>query len=238
MSDSRICEVGTGRFAHASGALWIPASRTVFIADIHLGYTWAMRRRRQLGPMTDGGLREKLISVVTELSPVAIVLLGDIVHAPKPGEAERRIVENTLRDLAALTHIFAVRGNHDRAFARDFENLGMEIADRWEDEHIVAIHGDQPFERDARHVLMGHIHPAVCVVDHAGASQRVPVFLASEHVTVLPAFSPFAAGVNVRDGLPPPLDAMIHEDDISVFASSGKRVIRVGPLRRLRIAGR
>jgi hypothetical protein len=211
----------------------MPGSATLFIADVHLGYAWAMRRRRQLGPLTEGGVRDKLREAVTEFSPSTIVLLGDVVHAPRPGHMERKNVESALRQLTGLAKVFVVRGNHDRAFARDYAALGMEMMEKWEDPYVIAVHGDRRSEGCEKHVLMGHIHPAIGVMDHAGATQRVPVFLVSQRVTVLPAFSPFAAGVDVLDRMPAALSETFGSDDVLVVAASGKRAVRIGPLSRL-----
>ena len=51
-----------GLAAHPSGALWIPESRTLLVADLHLGYGWAQRRRGELGPLADfrAAIREML----------------------------------------------------------------------------------------------------------------------------------------------------------------------------------
>ena len=52
------------------------------------------------------------------------------------------------------------------------------------------------------HLIVGHVHPALGIVDHAGATQKVPVFVASKRVTVLPAFSPLSAGGDIRVHMP------------------------------------
>ena len=226
----RLVDLGGGRFAHASGALWMPEARALVIADVHLGYAWAMRRRRQLGPLAEGGVNEKLTAVVAELQPATVVLLGDVVHAPRPSDEERRTVERALGELRQAAAVIAVRGNHDRAFARDY---GIDMVEHWEHAGVVAVHGDRPFTGSADHVLMGHIHPAIAVIDDAGASQRMPVFLACDRVTALPAFSPFAAGMVVRSPLPEPLRGMSAGQDLRVVAASGRRALALGPLSRV-----
>ncbi|MEJ7607597.1 MAG: hypothetical protein WKF37_15335 [Bryobacteraceae bacterium] len=69
----RTLELAPGRVAHASGALWLPEVKTLLIADIHLGYGWALRRRGQLGPVQDPGTRQKLEAVFAELRPESVV---------------------------------------------------------------------------------------------------------------------------------------------------------------------
>jgi len=231
---SRLIEIASGRFAHASGALWLRAERIAFVADAHLGYGWAQRRRGQLGPVFDGAVREKLELLIDELQPLSLIFLGDVVHAPKPAVPERAIVEDTLGALARRTHLTFIRGNHDRAFDRDYPELGIQVVDRWESAGLIALHGDrlQSVQRDGPPVVLGHLHPALGVIDDAGASQRIPIFLVSGSAYVLPAFSPFAAGFNVRAGLPRELRQVFGKTGIDVIAATGRRAVHLGPLDR------
>lgn len=230
----RIVPMANGRAAHASGALWLQGERTVVIADVHLGYAWAMRRRRQLGPVAEGGVQAKLRAVLQELEPKTVVLLGDVVHAPKPSPGERQLVEETLREIASRAQLVVVTGNHDRQFARDYAGLGLTIAHAFETETLLAVHGDKPVAIGGKHAVVGHIHPALGVVDDAGASQRVPVFLSGKHCTVLPAFSPFAAGMEIGPTLPEPVASWMCGAEVEVIAASGRRAVRIGPLRKIR----
>lgn len=195
------------------------------MADVHLGYGWALRRRGQLGPVGDDLVCRKLMDTVEELDPVRIVFLGDLVHAPKPAPEERAAVENTVRNLAHRADIVIVLGNHDRGLVRDFPNLPASVCREWQHGGIVAVHGDQAIPA-AGHVLIGHLHPAVGVKDHAGASHKMPVFVAGEELTLLPAFSPLAAGCNIRGGI------AVSPRAAQVLAASGKRVVALGPLSR------
>jgi putative SbcD/Mre11-related phosphoesterase len=227
---AEVIEIGPGRFAHASGALWLPGARALVAADVHLGYAWAMRRRRQLGPLAEGGISPKLAGAVGDLKPGVVVLLGDVVHAAAPSEEERAVVQRTLDRIRANTRLIVVRGNHDRKFARDY---GLDMVDQWECGDVLALHGHRVPDANGRHLVIGHVHPALSVVDDAGASRRVPVFLASSRVTALPAFSPFATGIDVRHRLPSPLDTLVGGADVQVYAVSGRRVVALGPLSRL-----
>ncbi|HUS04801.1 MAG TPA: metallophosphoesterase [Bryobacteraceae bacterium] len=223
--------------AHCSGALWLPETRVAIVADVHLGYGWAQRRRGQLGPVEDGGVRGKIQALVQELGPAKIVFLGDVVHAPKPAAQERALVEETLRGIAGTTQLIMVRGNHDRAFAHDYAGLGMEVVDCWTAPGLMAIHGDRPpRERSPRsRLILGHLHPAVGVRDDAGASQRIPVFLIGPQACVLPAFSPFAAGYDVRSaGIPAGLRNLMGGGSVDCIAATGRRVVKLGPLSILR----
>jgi putative SbcD/Mre11-related phosphoesterase len=214
----------------------MPEPRIALIADAHLGYAWAQRRRGQLGPVDDGGARRKLIDVLQELKPKTTVLLGDVVHAPRPDTRERVMVEETLREAAGVTHLVAVRGNHDRWFARDYAELGIEAVEHWRHGVLLALHGDrEPADaRDNEILIAGHLHPAVGVRDDAGHSQRIPVFLITPRAIVLPAFSPFAAGFDVGHTIPRETRALLGKHPVELVAASGQRVVQLGSLEKYR----
>ncbi len=228
LSKLREIEIAPGMFAHASGALWLPETRTALLADVHLGYGWAQRRRGQLGPVEDGGIRDKLTAVIDELEPKLLVFLGDLVHAPKPAAEERALVEGTLCSIAARAGLIVVRGNHDRAFAQDYPALGIGVVEQWHGAGLIAIHGDRPYvPQPPARVVAGHLHPAIGVRDDAGASRRIPVFLIGPQACVLPAFSPFAAGFDVAGGLPAETGKLFGQGPIEIIAATGRRVVRL-----------
>ncbi len=231
---SAVCLL-SGLYAHPAGALWLPESHTAIIADVHLGYSWAQRRRGELGPLADFRTREKLLALAGDLQPARIVFLGDLVHAPRPCMAERECIENTLLELSQRAALISVRGNHDRAFAREFGHLPVEQREYWSDESITAVHGDRlqlaPIV-ESHTLVVGHLHPCLSVRDASGASQKLPVFLANRSCLVLPAFSPFARGYEITCGLPGDLLAWFGAEQIEVHATTRTRVVPLGPLQR------
>ena len=218
----RLLEIAPERFAHASGALWLPAVHTALVADTHLGYAWAQRRRGELGPMVEGGVGDKLDALVTELQPACLVVIGDLVHAPAPGPDERLHIERIVRALAERTRVVLVPGNHDRSFITDFPDLPLEVVERWSGGGVTAVHGHQRAESFS-HLVIGHLHPAVSIRDDAGASRKIPVFVSGERVTVLPAFSPFAGGSSLSHCLTEELCELLGT--IRMFAATGRRVV-------------
>jgi metallophosphoesterase superfamily enzyme len=224
-----------GQLAHPSGALWLPETRTALVADVHLGYSFAQRRRGELGPLADAIAKEKLLRLADDLAPREFVFLGDLVHAPRPCGPERAWIEDVLTQLGKRSHIVAVRGNHDRAFAREFGHLPIATVEDWEAPGILALHGDRPACApipEGATLIMGHLHPSLSLRDAAGANHRVPLFLVSPHCLVLPAFSPFARGFDVGAGLPIELEALFRGEPIMAFAATANRVAALGPLRR------
>jgi len=229
-SGSRLAELRGGLFAHASGAAWLEQGRTLLVADPHLGYAWAQRRRGELGPVSTGGVEAKLFAAVDELRPGRIVVLGDLVHAPRPSPGEFAHISETLHQLRQRAELVLVAGNHDRGLARDF---GLTPESEWVEGEFLAAHGDRlPAGRDRHHCLYGHWHPTLTGKDAAGASRRYLAFLHTAQATVLPAFSPFSRGLDVRKPWPSGLGEALGEGPVQVAASSGGLVgILPRPLR-------
>jgi hypothetical protein len=218
-------EIAPGRIAHGSGALFLLESRTLMIADAHLGYGFAQRRRGQLGPTTDGGILDRLQAVLDFFEPSETVFLGDTVHAPSPMAAEREFIESVLRSILEKSKVRVVQGNHDRAVVRDFGHLPIEVAPSWREGNLLGLHGDRLRLElpDAGHYLLGHLHPAINLRDDAGVNRRVPAFLVSKTATVLPAFSPFAAGMDVsKTSLPKEVKAILGRHEI--YVATGRQV--------------
>lgn len=225
---SRLLELADGRWAHASGALWLPAASALLIADLHLGYGWAQRRRGELGPVADEAIAGRLGTLLDELAPRTLVFLGDFVHAPSPAAEERQAIAKVLALVAARAEVVIVRGNHDRKFARDF---GCPVREEWRSEGILAVHGDRLPPIETEHLILGHFHPVLSLRDAGGAKRRLPVFAFTRQTTILPAFSAFAAGADLKSHWTPQLAAAIGQGPVRVVACSGHRVAEL-PFRR------
>lgn len=225
----RLVEIAEGRFVHASGALWLAEPRVLLVADLHLGFAWAQRRKGELGPLHDGGVAARLKETVEEMSPAEVVLLGDLVHAPRPSEEERRFVENVLQEMSGRTGLIVVRGNHDRAFARDFGHLGLPVVREWRSGNLRAVHGDRlPSLAENEHAVLGHYHPVVGIQDAAGAKRKVRAVLAGAQATVLPSFSPFAAGSDATRYVIPALRMLLGPRPKRI-AVTGNQAVPLNP---------
>ncbi|MBY0503780.1 MAG: metallophosphoesterase [Bryobacteraceae bacterium] len=225
---SSLLEIGPGRWAHASGALWLPDPRTLLIADAHLGYGWAQRRRGELGPVADKDIAARLTHLLDELQPRELVFLGDVVHAPYPSAEERRLIVDVFTRMAARANLVLVRGNHDRGLTRDF---GYPLVTEWRAPGLLAAHGDRLPPVNDEHLVLGHFHPVLTPRDAAGARRRLPVFTWTEHTTILPAFSPFAAGADLHKHFTAELAIALGSGQVCIAACTGQRVARL-PFRR------
>ena len=230
MKPGTAVEIFPGVFAHASGALWIPACGAALVADAHLGYGWAQRRRGELGAVGDGGAAAKLAELCGELAPREVVLLGDVVHAPRPAPPERALIEGTLARLAAGAAVRVVLGNHDRGFRSDFGHLRLALAESWSGGGVFAIHGDRPAAApEGRVIALGHVHPVLRIRDAAGAPAKVRAFVAGDRGVILPAFSPFAGGAEARTEVPPALQPLLGGGPRRFVLATGRRAVAGWP---------
>lgn len=203
---------------HPSGALWLPGERTALIADLHLGFAWAQRRRGELWPLTDAGAKVKLDALCRDLNPQTLILVGDVIHAPNPSPEEARLIGETLdRSL----QIICVAGNHDR---------GQNYQSEWRTTGIRAIHGDRLPEapEDGTLTVVGHFHPVMKLRDAAQIKRRHRAFLHGNGLLVLPAFSPFASGTDMRDDMPVELQRYFGNAEVEVTLTSGEKLLPLG----------
>lgn len=178
-------------------ALWWPAGRVLFVADLHLGKAATYRALGQ--PVPAGTTREnlaRLSALLQHYQPLQLVLLGDLLHA-----AQAR-TPSVLQGLAAWRESFAalecvlVRGNHDSRAGDPPASLGIRVVDEpLAVGPFAACH--HPQHHETLGVIAGHLHPALNLrgpgLDHV----RLPCFCIEPGLAILPAFGEFTGGWSV-----------------------------------------
>lgn len=221
MAEMRIAVAGAEVVIDPAGALWLPESRTLVVADLHLekGSSFA-RRGMFLPPYDTSATLMALAALVLHRNPRTIVSLGDSFH---DSGGHDRLMEADRARLSALQcgrdWIF-VSGNHDPELP---SNVGGDIAAE------IAIDGlrfrHEPASGAANGEVAGHLHPAAKVRGRAG-SVRARAFATDGLRMVLPAFGVLAGGLNV-------LDRAFHP----LFAAGALRAYVIGNGRLFPIAG-
>jgi putative SbcD/Mre11-related phosphoesterase len=194
------------------------------VADLHLGYDAARRRRGEAVPVVD---------LETRLAPLhALVLRHEVRRLGIAGDLfeegpREKLVDELLGWLeqARIERLTVVPGNHDRGLTAGHPSLevlpeGLSL-DSW-----LVVHGDGRMSRE--NLVHGHWHPCL----RWSESIVAPCFLVGPRRIVLPAFSQDAAGVNVL------ADKRWQPYRCAVIA--GSEVLDFGPLAELprRPAGR
>jgi DNA ligase-associated metallophosphoesterase len=178
-------------------ALWWPAGRVLFVADLHLGKAATYRALGQ--PVPAGTTREnlaRLSALLLHYQPRQLVFLGDLLHA-----AQAR-TPSVLQGLAAWREDFSaldcvlVRGNHDSRAGDPPASLGMRVVDEpFAIGPFAACH--HPQRHETLGVIAGHLHPALSLHGAGRDSVRLPCFCLEAGLLVLPAFGEFTGGWNV-----------------------------------------
>lgn len=202
-------------------ALWRPARRALFVADLHLGKPAAFRAAGIPAPeQATGADLARLSRLLHATGAARLVILGDLLHA-RSGRAPEVIerVAAWRRD-HAWVEIVLIRGNHDRSSGDPPEEWGIRCEDAPFADGGVSLRHEppEPGERaGALYALGGHLHPAITLGAGPGAV-RTPCFWFGATFGVLPAFGCFTGARTIR---PAPGDRVVAAGDESVIDVSG-----------------
>ena len=193
-------------------ALWLAGPRLLVVADLHWGYVESHRARGNLLPAWgDADIAQRLSSLVADYQPAEIIWLGDSLHTLDGHHAADAFLRN------AHTPVTLIGGNHDARWSHAANRTSV-IRDRF-----YFHHGDRPdaHQIPAGHIeVIGHFHPALALTDAAGTHLKLPALVVSPRRLILPAFSPWAAGMPWHPDSP---------DEI-VYGIGTKRIFTVSPV--------
>ena len=193
-------------------AVFVPAHKSLLLADLHLGKGDAFRRAG-IAPPAGGTAHDlaRLSALIERHLPEQVIVLGDLIHGPLPSDARWRMQWRDFLDRHSGPRFAAVLGNHDRALrgAGDFE--GMQLLAEGTPLGPLRLHHEPPDEvagaaasTPQALVLCGHLHP-VLRVRQPGLPPRLPAFWLHGQRLMLPAFSAFTGGYAVQ---PAPRDRL------------------------------
>lgn len=171
------------------GGVFLPVTRTLVVADIHLGKSATFRTRGI--PIPEGDTPDdldRLSQLIATHSPSELVIAGDLVHSADG------LTAHTLEELAAWLALQTIpmiltEGNHDKksrlpAFTLDIRPhyVAGEI-------HITHDPADLPSDQPG---LAGHLHPSFRLrLSHREYHKFKGFQLCHPHHLILPAFSQF-----------------------------------------------
>lgn len=146
-------------------------SRTLVVADLHLGFEFELSEKGINLPSQTGRIKEKILRLLEEAKPESLVILGDLKHTiPKVSLQEWRDIPAFLEALKSkVSDVRLVLGNHDGG-AEIFASKGVTVhASRGflleaGEVKVGLLHGHawpSPKLFEASHWVIGHNHPAV-----------------------------------------------------------------------------
>ena len=179
-------------------ALWWPAGRVLWVADLHLGKAATYRALGQ--PVPAGTTREnlaRLSALLHHYQPAQLLFLGDFLHAAQARTPSLLAELAGWRQSHAALPCVLVRGNHDSRAGDPPLSLDIETVDEpWPIGPFAACH--HPQKDAARYVIAGHLHPALTLRGPGRDHLRLPCFSFDERCAVLPAFGEFTGGWQVE----------------------------------------
>ena len=194
------------------GAL-LPASRTLLVADLHLGKAATFRRAGI--PIPEGSSQAdlaRLEALIRDHEVARLLILGDLLHAASGCTADVVAEFRAFRDRVPATAVVLVLGNHDVAARRLAGDLGLDACLSILDEpplrfvHIAAAataEEDDSKKNEAQSagiglVVAGHVHPRVKLRGPSGDRLADRCFHLDKRVLTLPAFGSFTGGQAVE----------------------------------------
>lgn len=206
-------------------AAWWARRSTLFIADPHFGKASVFRGRGI--PVPTGGTAsdlDRLGTLIDELSPQRLVILGDFFHAAESHSTATLDALRTWRQSYKAIHLDIVRGNHDVHAGDPPADLAMAVhAPPLADAPFALLHHPD----SAALSLAGHLHPVVVLRFGRGAPLRTPCFWLRGECLILPAFGGFTGGAVVE---PAPGDRLFACTGTTVAAVPDQ--LRAGARRR------
>ena len=199
MDKSRM-EISAGIWLDHRRAVYLEAERILCVADLHLGYAWAHRFGGQLMPLCgEENLLTRLSDLCSFYKPAHLAVLGDIVHQAVPVAEVTQELTSLFNGLQEICGLKLILGNHDKKLKKlAAQHADLEFIPQFETDKFLLTHGNTPASApEGKFVLMGHEHPSISLGDGI-RSAKFPCFMASKTVLLLPAFSLWAAGTDIR----------------------------------------
>lgn len=232
-------------------ALYVESSRSLALADPHLGYERALSEAGVLVPRSHlKHIEQRLRRIFDQLKPSSkldtLIINGDLRHQFGPLSYQERIETEKLLEFFTnfAAQIIIVRGNHDPNLAfltKAFDKV--EITRHYEQGHHLFMHGDELPPRIPDHietVVIGHEHPAVSLRDPiTGRVETYKCFLAgsfqSRRLLVQPSFNLLVKGGDLtKERAISPFIDEAHLGELEVFVvSDDGRVYDFGKLKQL-----
>ena len=164
----------TPLFPHPAALLKTQKTRTMIIADLHIGWEMALAEKGIHVPTQTPKLLKKLMALITDYQPQKLLILGDVKHTVATAQmSEWHDIPDFFNELKKqVQEIFVIRGNHDGNLEPLLpEAVKIQPATGITVGEIGFFHGHQwpsPTLLGCKTLVMGHVHPMVAFRDPAG----------------------------------------------------------------------
>ena len=231
-------------------ALFIDSSKTLVIADLHIGIERELREMGLHIPSQTHLLLQHLDRLCSSYRPKHIILLGDVKHnIPSSTIAERRDVRTVVEHLQSWGTLHVLPGNHDGNIHKLLpKETQIYSSDGMIQDTIGFLHGHrwpktELFECET--ILLAHTHPTIMLQDRLGVETYESCWLRGHvleektvkrypshknpEIIVMPAFNPLCGGVaaNKDTLLGPVCKQLLDVDHARVFLLDGSSLGKV-----------
>lgn len=231
-------------------ALYHKKSKTLIIADIHMGYEESLNKQGILIPRHQhiSTLKhlEKILNTITQKSNQTIetiIINGDLKH--EFGTISETEWRHTLRTLDLLSKyckkIILIKGNHDTILGPIADKRNLEVKDYHtiDEGKFYICHGhimpkNEHFKA-AKTIIIGHEHPAISL-KHGARVETYKCFLVGKYkkqtLIVMPSFNLVTEGTNIINEqlLSPFLKQNLNNFDVYIVQD---KVYDFGKIKRL-----
>jgi putative SbcD/Mre11-related phosphoesterase len=161
-------------FPNAAALIKTGKTKTLVIADPHLGWEMALQAKGIHVPSQTSKLLKKLVALLSKYKPDALLILGDVKYTVVKTEAgEWHDIPEFFTELKHhISDIAIMRGNHDANLEPLLpENIKLLPASGTVIGGTGLFHGHKwpsPALLKCKTLVMGHLHPVVVFYDPAG----------------------------------------------------------------------
>ncbi|XZF12684.1 ligase-associated DNA damage response endonuclease PdeM [Chitinophagaceae bacterium MMS25-I14] len=178
---------GTNVLLLPEKALFLPAHKTLVIADMHLGK--AMHFRKSGIPIPAGAAQrdlDNLSALMQQYAPQQVWFLGDLFHSDY--NSEWPLFASFIQQFPQVTFTL-IRGNHDILQLHHYESIGVHVAeDCLALENLLFSHEPIKSVLPGTFNIAGHIHPGILLSGKAHQHVKLPCFYIDGQTLLLPAF--------------------------------------------------
>ncbi len=147
-------------------ALYLTKSKTLIIADSHIGFEESLNKQGILVPRFHfKDLILRMGKILKKVSPETIIINGDIKH--ELGKISEQEWRYTLRLIDFLSkhckNLFLIKGNHDKILGPIAKKRNIEVINQIIIDNILITHGDKLPKnlKEIKTIIIGHEHPAI-----------------------------------------------------------------------------
>ena len=182
---------GNVRLVEGEPALLI--GKALVVSDVHLGIEKELWKEGVRASGISDLALNRFRELLERTRPRKIIINGDLRHnIPLFTHREARKVREFVELGEGYGRVLVVKGNHDGSI----EELVEEVVPWTKEGDIYITHGHMNFPH--RPVIIGHLHPAY-PLDTGFRKENIKVWLLSDDVLVMPAFSPFIVGNDITN---------------------------------------